>query len=156
MNFRIIRTLVSPVLVVALTTGLASAGATYYVVYNLTGQNASATAVAQGLPGLFYAATGGYAVISVTTGGAATTVASFPQGYVMQSNPGAIAANGLLYSSVSTITSANVFSVGPKAGSEKIYGTQTLITHLAGNLPNGKLFGLAIGESDPNTQTEHY
>src|ERR1035441_4223815 len=136
-------------LVITGSGALPAADATYYVVYNLTSQELAANAVAQGSPGLFYA-TNYRTTISVTLQGVAATLASFPNGYDVQSNPGAIAENGLLYSSVQVpaTNTGNVFSVGPTVGSQKNYSDQTLSPFLTSSLPNGKLFGLAYGFLD--------
>jgi hypothetical protein len=103
-------------------------------------------AVVEGSPGVFYVA-GGNAILSVTTQGTMTILASFPSPpYTIESDPGAVAANGLLYSSVDQVQtnggSASVFSVESTTGSERIYAKQSVGPVLSGNLPDGKLFGL--------------
>src|SRR5690348_17160497 len=103
-----------------------SRAATVRLIANMV-QGATPNALIEGSPGLFYLLAGGpNAIISVSTHGTITTLASFPDpGYILESNPGSIAANGLLYSSVANSPTVgnfvfNVFSVGTSASSEQI------------------------------------
>jgi hypothetical protein len=137
-----------------IAVGILSAGpavsgaATVRLIANMV-QGATPNALIEGSPGLFYLLAGGpNAIISVSTHGTITTLASFPDpGYILESNPGSIAANGLLYSSVANSPTVgnfvfNVFSVGTSASSEQIYSTQNFVPFVTGNLPDTKLFGL--------------
>jgi hypothetical protein len=123
--------------------------ASYTVVAYATTQNGEPITIVEGAPGLFY--TLAQDVSSVTTKGVFTTLASFPDPpYTQQSSPGAMAANGLFYSSVGqTINggSGNVFSVATTAASEHTYPTQSLGPTIVGNLPDGALFGTAYNFS---------
>jgi uncharacterized repeat protein (TIGR03803 family) len=121
--------------------------ATYRVIVYLTSQNQGPIGIVQGSPGLFYSQNGN--IISVTTQGTVNTLATFPDPpYTVESYPVA-AANGLAYSSIDQIGSgggsANVFSVNSTPGSELTYPVQSLAPVIAGNLPNGILFGVAYG-----------
>jgi len=112
----------------------------------MTVQNGGANALVEGSPGLFYMASASPSTIfTVNTAGTATTLASFVNGYVIESDPGVTAANGLFYSSFSQVTTtyANVFSVGTTPGTEKVYPNQSLAPLDLGNLPDGGLFGLS-------------
>jgi uncharacterized repeat protein (TIGR03803 family) len=145
-----------PLWIIAAGVPSPAAGATYRVVYYLTNQNQAAIGIIEGSPGVFYSQSGAVVIFSVTTQGNATTLATFQDPpYGIESNPGAIAANGLLYSSVEQVInggSGNVFSVSSTPGSEHIYPAQSLAAApLAGNLPDGKLFGLVYNFSTGNT-----
>ena len=112
--------------VIAGTGSLPAAGPTYSAVYYLTDQTSGAVGIIEGSSGVFYSATGAtMSIFSVSTLGTETTLATFEDPpYTLGSNPGVIAANGLLYSSVSEVKgvgSGNVFSVSPAPGSEQIY-----------------------------------
>jgi uncharacterized repeat protein (TIGR03803 family) len=135
--------------VIAGTGSLPAAGPTYSAVYYLTDQTSGAVGIIEGSSGVFYSATGAtMSIFSVSTLGTETTLATFEDPpYTLGSNPGVIAANGLLYSSVSEVKgvgSGNVFSVSPAPGSEQIYPPQRLaVGPLSGSLPNGEMFGIA-------------
>lgn len=123
-----------------------AAGASYRVIFNMQ-QYSQPNTLVEGSPGVFYVhVVPPEVIISVTTQGTITTLATFANPpYTIESNPGAMAANGLLYSSVElqqTVYSAQMFSVGSAAGSEQIYASQSLSPQLASNLPDGKLFGI--------------
>jgi len=120
------------------------------VVYNLTVQNPFANGLLEGSPGLFYSRSGNDTIFTVTTKGTSATLVGFPTPpYGINGDPGALAANGLLYSTLvnasTSALSANVFSVSSTAGSEKFYAKQGLDADLVGNLPSGELFALAQG-----------
>ena len=140
----------------ALTAGSVypASAATYSAVAYLTSQDSAPIGIVEGSPSVFFAQAGGAIIFSVTTQGATTVVASFATPpYIVESAPGAMGANSLFYSSVSQTTigpgSGNMFSVTAAAGSEKIYSTLGLVMNpLAGNLPDGKLFGLVYDLSN--------
>jgi hypothetical protein len=109
--------------------------------------------IVEGSPGVFYTEVEGAAILSVTARGTVTVLASIKDPpYILSSSPGAIAVNGLLYSSLQVVEglgSGNIFSVGPAAGSEQIYPPQRLTAlPVAGNLPNGEMFGVAYDFSN--------
>jgi hypothetical protein len=132
----------------------ASRAATVRLIANMV-QGAAPTALVEGSLGLFYLTTAGTnGIISVNTQGTIATLASFPNPpYTIESNPGSMAANGLLYSSVANSPTTgnfvfNVFSVGASAGSGQIYATQNLDPLVTGNLPDTRLFGLVYDSLD--------
>jgi hypothetical protein len=146
------------VLLIALVVGCVSAGpvtaASIRVIANMVQYNQPNTLI-EGSPGLFYLhAVPPEVIISVTSQGTITTLASFQSPpYTIESNPGSMAANGLLYSSVANSPTTgnfvfNVFSVGASAGSEQIYATQNLDPLVTGNLPDTRLFGLVYDSLD--------
>jgi uncharacterized repeat protein (TIGR03803 family) len=149
------RTILLSLFIIGVSFRSVAVGATYRVVYYLTNQNQSAGGIIEGSPGVFYSQSSGVSVFSVTVQGTATTLASFADPpYNLASSPGTTGASGLVYSSVSqTINggSGNVFSVSTTPGSEHIYPTQNLAPALAGNLPDGQLFGLVYNFSTGNT-----
>lgn len=95
----------------------------YSVVSYMTSQDQAPIGIAEGPPGVFFVQASSSVILSVTTQGTTTILASFPSQYVVESAPGATASNGLLYSSVAQTSSsggsANVFSVAPTAGSQQ-------------------------------------
>jgi uncharacterized repeat protein (TIGR03803 family) len=146
-------TLLVASLVLALGSARPSCGATYSAVAYMTGQNSQPIGIAEGVPGLFFVQASGTLIFSTTTQGATIIVASFPDPpYTVGSGPGAVAANGLLYSSISQTTgngSGNIISMSSTAGSEDTYAAQNFaMIPLAGTLPGGKLFGLAYAFSN--------
>jgi len=132
-------------LAAAFACGSQAPAATLTRVYSMTVQNGGANSLIEGSPGLFYIASAyPYTVFTVTGGGVATTLATFANPpYTIESDPGVVAANGLLYSSVEQSSFANVFSVGSTPGTEKVYPNQSLAPLDMGNLPDGGLFGLS-------------
>jgi len=95
-------------------------------------------------PGIFYGAS--VQLFSVTKQGTVTNLTTFSDPpYIIGSTPGAIGANGLLYSSISQVqfnaATANVFSLGTTASSLVSYPAGKLGIAVAGSLPNGNLFG---------------
>ena len=131
----------------AASNSSAVSGATYKAIFYMQ-QYSQPGPLAEGSPGVFYSyVVPPEVIISVTSQGTMTTLASFQSPpYNIESDP-VTAANGLVYSSVEqTINggSGNVFSVGSTAGSEHTYPTQTVAAGpITANLPDGKLFGLA-------------
>jgi hypothetical protein len=121
----------------------------YSVVYYATSKTNPLTSIAEGAPGFFYASAGNV-IFSVTENGQATILASFSSPpYQVGSTPGAVAANRLLYSSVSQAGSGNIFSVGPTAGTMTTYPPSIYaLTPVAGSLPGGYLFGIAYNNSN--------
>jgi uncharacterized repeat protein (TIGR03803 family) len=119
--------------------------ASYSVAYYSTKQTSEPIGIIEGSPGVLYSQASGSAIYSVTKQGTAIILASFSDPpYVIGSAPGSMAANALLYSSVGQVGSGSIFSVGSTAGTETTYPTSTLsLIPVAGNLPNGNLFGLA-------------
>ncbi len=106
----------------------------------------------EGAPGVFYSyVVPPEVIVSVTSEGATTAIATFPPSpSTIESTP-VTAANGLLYSSLEKVTgggSASLFSISSTAGSQRIYPPQRYsLSPLAGNLPDGRLFGIAYGFS---------
>ncbi len=117
----------------------------YTAVYYSTSKTSEPGGIAESAPGLFYLNAGGVEVFSLAPSGRATVVAPFSSPpYQVGSIPGAVAANGLLYSSVQQAGSGNIFSVGPTTGTEKLYASSGYaLIPVAGSLPDGNLFGLA-------------
>ncbi len=98
----------------------------------------------EGSPGVFYSAAANPAVFSVTLQGKVAGLA----GYANQHEISMVASgpNDLIYSSVSYQAGdwpSNIFSVGRSAGTLKNYASDGLTAWLAGNLPDGNLFGTA-------------
>ena len=122
----------------------------YTAVYYSTNKTSELAGIAEGAPGFFYAMAGAGEIFSVTASGRATILASFSSPpYEVGSAPGSVAANGLLYSSVSQIGSGNIFSVGAAAGTMTIYASSSYAaTPIAGSLPSGDLFGIAYNYSN--------
>jgi len=145
------KTLWMPVLLATAAWPLAASGPTLSVLYNGTFPASGGTGLLEGAPGLFYLSSAYYTVYSVDLHGTVTILASFKNPpFNIDSNPGVLAADGLLYSSVDQVTSANVFSVGSTPGSEKIYAKQSVTPELAGSLPDGDLFALALSTTAPS------
>jgi hypothetical protein len=152
--FRHVRNASLAVLCAATTFAVSLASApTYRVIFYMTGhQYVAPIGIVEGSPGVFYS-NGENLIFSVTLAGKAISLASFEDPpYNSGVGQGVMAANRLLYSSVSeTIHGGvgNVFSVGPAAGSEQIYSPHRLsMQPIAGNLPNGELFGIAYDFSN--------
>jgi hypothetical protein len=133
------------------TGSYAASKPTYRVVYYATNKTSDLVGIAEGAPGVFYLNAGSVEIFSVA-GGRATILASFSSPpYEVGSGPGAMADNGLLYSSVSQAGSGNIFSVGPTAGTMTTYPPSIYaLAPVAGGLPSGSLFGMA-GSVSGNT-----
>src|ERR1039457_5591556 len=111
---------------VAACTPSASAQATFRVV-SYVNQLQQPVGITEGSPGVFYSFGGSIqSVFSVTTQGSKTVLASFPSGHNILA-PLVSAANGRLYSAVTyMLNPVNAFSVGPSAGSKRLYSPQQL------------------------------
>jgi uncharacterized repeat protein (TIGR03803 family) len=122
----------------------------YTAIYYSTSKTSEIIGIAEGAPGLFYLNAGAVEVFSLGPGGRATIVAKFSSPpYEVGSIPGVVAANGLLYSSVSQASSGEIFSVGPTADTMTTYPVGNYaLTPVAGSLPSGQLFGIAYNYSN--------
>jgi len=124
---------------------MTAAQPTYRAVYYPPHQMAQPSGITEGSPGLFYIQADVLFILSVTTKGVATTLATFQDpAYGITSAP-VSAANHLVYSSVAdnSSSSGNIFSAGPTAGSQRTYGAEGFDSILAQNLPEGKLLAIA-------------
>jgi hypothetical protein len=120
--------------------------ATYRVVAYMTGGTyVEIAGITEGSPGLFYTTTVQPAIISVTSQGTLTTLATFNPPYGLSSYA-VTAPNSLLYSSVSMGGNSgccNLFSFDSTSGSEHIYPAENLLIALTGNLPAGNFLGIS-------------
>ena len=92
-------------------------------------------------PGVFYFATNGSGVFSITTSGTKTFLTAFQNGYLIES-PLVSGWDGRLYSMVQhTVQTANAFSVAGTQG-RVIYGSQNYVASFTQNLPDGSLLGV--------------
>jgi hypothetical protein len=117
--------------------------ATFWVVTSMNRYGQPAGLI-EGSPGVFYSQAGSSteAALSVTAQGSKVILATFPSGDNIQSllvsGP-----NGRFYSIVELSDNpANVFSVGPAAGSKQVYAPQSFVPSLTQNLPDGTLLGV--------------
>ena len=96
--------------------------------------------IMEGSPGVLYFESGASstaAVLSVTTEGSKTVIASFPSGNNFASSP-VSGANGRFYSDVDFNNDpATIFSVSAVPGSKHLYAPQNLDSILTQNLPGG-------------------
>jgi hypothetical protein len=142
------RSIIQPCLAVCvISTGIAASASagTYRVVASLSNQYQTPGPLVESSPGVFYSTASATEVFSVTKQGELTVLATFPDPpYTVESSP-VTAANALVYSSLNEANTAGyVFSVSSTPGSEHTYPAQSLfMAPLWGNLPDGRLFGVA-------------
>ncbi len=140
-----LRNLCAFVLLTGVGPHLPASEATYKALAYLNVNN-QPIGIVEGAKGVFYSSSQ-FGVIATTTSGVLTLLSQFPDPpYILESAPGAIGANGQLYSSVEQVKdggSGTIFSVVAGKPGPQVYPNSDLAPTIAGSLPNGEIFGVA-------------
>lgn len=142
--------LLHPAFVLVYTVAAAAApasSATYTVIANLNAPYTEPYGLVEGSPGVFYTSTI-VSIFAVNRQGTVTGLASYTDPpYIVASAPGAIAANGLFYSSIEhplTYLVGNVVSASVSRPQPTTYpNSNWVISFAPSGLPSGDLFGMA-------------